>query len=37
VERLPVVVVRGLAVAGDGRAADLVRPPELDLYGASER
>jgi coenzyme F420-0:L-glutamate ligase / coenzyme F420-1:gamma-L-glutamate ligase len=36
VERLPVVVLRGLAVPGDGRAADLVRPPELDLYGASE-
>jgi coenzyme F420-0:L-glutamate ligase/coenzyme F420-1:gamma-L-glutamate ligase len=37
VERLPVVVLRGLARPGDGRAADLVRPPELDLYGASER
>ncbi len=37
VERLPVVVLRGLAVRGDGRGADLVRPPELDLYGPSER
>jgi coenzyme F420-0:L-glutamate ligase / coenzyme F420-1:gamma-L-glutamate ligase len=37
VEKLPVVVLRGLDVAGDGRATDLVRPPELDLYGTSER
>jgi coenzyme F420-0:L-glutamate ligase/coenzyme F420-1:gamma-L-glutamate ligase len=37
VERLPVVVLRGLARAGQGRASDLVRPPEQDLYGASER
>jgi coenzyme F420-0:L-glutamate ligase/coenzyme F420-1:gamma-L-glutamate ligase len=33
VERLPVVVLRGLAGAGDGRGADLVRAPEQDLYG----
>jgi len=32
-EGLPVVLVRGLALPeGDGRAADLVRPLELDLY-----
>jgi coenzyme F420-0:L-glutamate ligase / coenzyme F420-1:gamma-L-glutamate ligase len=37
VERLPVVVLRGLRVRGDGRGADLVRAPEQDLYGASER
>jgi coenzyme F420-0:L-glutamate ligase / coenzyme F420-1:gamma-L-glutamate ligase len=37
VERLPVVVLRGLALRGDGRGADLIRPPELDLYGTSER
>lgn len=37
VERLPVVVLRGLGLRGDGRGADLVRQPELDLYGTSER
>lgn len=37
VERLPVVVLRGLTPSGDGRGADLVRPAERDLYGASER
>jgi coenzyme F420-0:L-glutamate ligase/coenzyme F420-1:gamma-L-glutamate ligase len=37
VERLPVVVLRGMIAPGDGRGADLVRPPEQDLYGASER
>jgi coenzyme F420-0:L-glutamate ligase / coenzyme F420-1:gamma-L-glutamate ligase len=37
VERLPVVVLRGLRLGGDGRGADLVRAPEQDLYGASER
>lgn len=32
-EALPVVLVRGLSLpAGDGRAADLVRPKEMDLY-----
>tara|TARA_R110000868_G_scaffold10313_14_gene50659 strand:+ start:30260 stop:31027 length:768 start_codon:yes stop_codon:yes gene_type:complete len=32
-ESLPAVVVRGLEwVAGSGRAADLVRPPETDLF-----
>lgn len=32
-EGLPVVLVRGMKVPpGDGRAADLVRPVELDLY-----
>ncbi len=32
-EGLPVVLVRGMAVpSGDGHAADLVRPVELDLY-----
>lgn len=36
VERLPVVVLRGLALSGDGRGADLVRPLEQDLYAASE-
>ncbi|HEY7200556.1 MAG TPA: coenzyme F420-0:L-glutamate ligase [Candidatus Dormibacteraeota bacterium] len=37
VERVPVVVLRGLALRGDGRGQDLVRAPEQDLYGASER
>ncbi len=32
-EGLPVVLVRGLALPDvNGRAADLVRPPELDMY-----
>ncbi len=32
-EGLPVTLVRGLRfLSADGRAADLVRPPELDLY-----
>ena len=32
-EGLPVVLVRGLAFEpADGRAADLVRPPEQDLF-----
>ena len=30
--RVPAVVVRGLDVAGDGQAADLVMPPERDLF-----
>jgi coenzyme F420-0:L-glutamate ligase/coenzyme F420-1:gamma-L-glutamate ligase len=29
---IPVAVVRGLAVAGDGTAAELVMPPERDLF-----
>jgi coenzyme F420-0:L-glutamate ligase/coenzyme F420-1:gamma-L-glutamate ligase len=31
-DRVPVAVVRGLDAAGDGRAADLVIPPETDLF-----
>jgi coenzyme F420-0:L-glutamate ligase/coenzyme F420-1:gamma-L-glutamate ligase len=32
-EGLPVVLLRGLKYpAGEGRATDLVRPPEQDLY-----
>lgn len=32
-EGLPVTLIRGLALPpGDGKATDLVRPPELDLY-----
>jgi coenzyme F420-0:L-glutamate ligase/coenzyme F420-1:gamma-L-glutamate ligase len=31
-DRVPVAVVRGLSVRGDGRAADLVIPPETDLF-----
>lgn len=35
-EGLPVVLVRGLTLPDvDGRASDLVRPPELDLYRSS--
>lgn len=30
--QIPVAVVRGLALDGDGRAADLVRPPSEDLF-----
>jgi coenzyme F420-0:L-glutamate ligase/coenzyme F420-1:gamma-L-glutamate ligase len=37
VERLPVVVLRGLAQRGDGRGAELVRAPAQDLYGALEQ
>lgn len=29
---VPAVVVRGLAVAGEGSARDMVRPPEQDLF-----
>jgi len=36
VERLPVVLLRGLPARGDGRGADLVRAPAQDLYGALE-
>lgn len=31
-DRVPVAVVRGLDVRGSGRAADLVIPPETDLF-----
>jgi coenzyme F420-0:L-glutamate ligase/coenzyme F420-1:gamma-L-glutamate ligase len=31
-ERVPVAVVRGLDVAGDGTGRELVMPPELDLF-----
>ena len=31
-DRVPVAVVRGLDVSGDERAADLVIPPETDLF-----
>jgi coenzyme F420-0:L-glutamate ligase / coenzyme F420-1:gamma-L-glutamate ligase len=31
-DRVPVAVVRGLDVRGDGRAADIVIPPETDLF-----
>lgn len=30
--QVPAAVVRGLDLTGDGRAADLVRPPEEDLF-----
>jgi coenzyme F420-0:L-glutamate ligase/coenzyme F420-1:gamma-L-glutamate ligase len=31
-ERIPAVIVRGLEVAGDGNARDLVIPEERDLF-----
>jgi coenzyme F420-0:L-glutamate ligase/coenzyme F420-1:gamma-L-glutamate ligase len=31
-DRVPVAVVRGLDVRGDGRAAEIVIPPETDLF-----
>jgi coenzyme F420-0:L-glutamate ligase/coenzyme F420-1:gamma-L-glutamate ligase len=31
-DRVPVAVVRGLHVRGDGRGADIVIPPETDLF-----
>jgi F420-0:gamma-glutamyl ligase len=31
-DRVPAAVVRGLDVRGDMRAADLVIPPETDLF-----
>jgi coenzyme F420-0:L-glutamate ligase/coenzyme F420-1:gamma-L-glutamate ligase len=31
-EGLPVVHIRGFSISGEGRAADLVRPPQLDLF-----
>lgn len=30
--QIPVAVIRGLALSGSGRATDLVRPPEEDLF-----
>lgn len=32
VDAIPAAVVRGLDLAGDGRAADLIRPPEEDMF-----
>ena len=32
-DRVPVSIVRGLDVRGDGRATDIPIPPELDLFG----
>jgi coenzyme F420-0:L-glutamate ligase / coenzyme F420-1:gamma-L-glutamate ligase len=32
IERVPVAVVRGLDVVGEGLGRDLVLPPELDLF-----
>ena len=29
---IPAAVIRGLDVAGDGTAGDLVMPPERDLF-----
>jgi len=31
-DRVPVAIVRGLEVGGDGRGADIVIPPETDLF-----
>lgn len=31
-DAIPVAVVRGLDLAGDGRATDLIRPPEEDMF-----
>ncbi len=31
-DQIPAAVVRGLNLAGDGRAIDLVRPPEEDMF-----
>lgn len=31
-DQIPVAVVRGLDIAGTGRAVDLIRPPEEDLF-----
>jgi coenzyme F420-0:L-glutamate ligase/coenzyme F420-1:gamma-L-glutamate ligase len=31
-DRVPVAIVRGLQVSGDGRGADIVIPPETDLF-----
>jgi len=32
-DRVPVVIVRGLGMRGDGKATDIPIPPELDLFG----
>jgi len=32
-DRVPVVIVRGLRMRGDGKATDIPIPPELDLFG----
>jgi coenzyme F420-0:L-glutamate ligase/coenzyme F420-1:gamma-L-glutamate ligase len=32
-DRVPVTIIRGLDVAGDGRATDNPNPPERDLFG----
>jgi coenzyme F420-0:L-glutamate ligase/coenzyme F420-1:gamma-L-glutamate ligase len=32
-DRLPVTIVRGLDIAGDGRATEIPIPPERDLFG----
>jgi coenzyme F420-0:L-glutamate ligase/coenzyme F420-1:gamma-L-glutamate ligase len=32
VAQVPAAIVRGLDVAGDGRATDLVMPPDRDLF-----
>jgi coenzyme F420-0:L-glutamate ligase / coenzyme F420-1:gamma-L-glutamate ligase len=32
-DRLPVTIVRGLELAGDGRATEIPIPPERDLFG----
>jgi len=32
-DRVPVTIVRGLDVRGEGRATDIPIPPELDLFG----
>ena len=31
-DAIPVAVVRGLELAGDGRVTDLIRPPEEDMF-----
>lgn len=31
-DQIPVAVVRGLDIVGQGRASDLIRPPEEDLF-----
>ena len=32
-DRVPVAIVRGLDMRGEGRATDIPIPPELDLFG----
>ena len=32
-DRVPVVIVRGLAMRGEGKATDIPIPPERDLFG----